>query len=197
MIRIVPTRLQLLELLPKGSVCAEVGVYKGDMSQAIMRVVHPAKLHLVDMWERWYAPEYQEQLDPLCLHGPSPADTQGDGPLTADQWKTVHEQLETIFVGQPVKFHIGVSWQVAHQFEDNSLDWVYLDGDHRREGCLADLLSYEPKVKPGGYLLGHDFSFAFPGVIQAVMEFIQGGKAQMVAIDRSEFTSYMLRKPLS
>jgi hypothetical protein len=194
MITVLPTRIQLIQLFPKGSVGAEVGVFRGDMSQALMRIVRPAKLHLVDMWETWYSPEYAAQLDPLCLPAPLPADTQGAPAMTGAQWLAAREHLEVMFAGQPVEFHVGVSWQKAADFEDASLDWVYIDGDHRREGCLADLMAYYPKVKPAGLICGHDFCYIFPGVQQAVIEFVQSGKAEMIALDRSEFTSYVMRK---
>jgi len=60
LITVVPTRIQLLQqFFPKSSVGAEVGVYRGDLSQTLMRIVQPTMLHLIDMWETWYrfAPE--------------------------------------------------------------------------------------------------------------------------------------------
>jgi hypothetical protein len=39
---------------------------------------------------------------------------------------------------------------------DNSLDFVYLDGDHSRENVTREITSWLPKIKVGGILGGHD-----------------------------------------
>jgi len=54
--RIVPRSLQtsrrlLLQRMPKRSVCAEVGVFGGDFSEHIIRIVKPKTLHLIDPWK--------------------------------------------------------------------------------------------------------------------------------------------------
>lgn len=40
---------------------------------------------------------------------------------------------------------------------DASLDAVFLDGDHSTAAVDADLLAWLPKIKPGGYICGHDY----------------------------------------
>jgi predicted O-methyltransferase YrrM len=53
-------------------------------------------------------------------------------------------------------------------------DFVFLDADHSYEGCKADIAAWAPKIKPGGWLGGHDYeNKAFPkfGVTQAVNEY--------------------------
>ena len=42
-------------------------------------------------------------------------------------------------------------------FEDGSLDLVYIDADHTYEAVVADINDWKVKVKPGGYIAGHDF----------------------------------------
>jgi len=54
-------------------------------------------------------------------------------------------------------FYRKTSEEAAHGFILNSLDFVYLDGDHRRDAVALDLRVWWPKVKPGGILAGHDF----------------------------------------
>src|SRR5262245_52321548 len=41
-------RERLLQAMPARSACAEIGVLAGDFSERILRVVKPARLHLVD-----------------------------------------------------------------------------------------------------------------------------------------------------
>lgn len=48
-------------------------------------------------------------------------------------------------------------------------DLVFIDGDHRRASCAADIDAARPLVKPGGILSGHDYQNAsWPGVTAAV-----------------------------
>lgn len=63
------------------------------------------------------------------------------------------------------------SLEAAEQIEDGALDLVFIDADHTYEGCLADIKAWSPKVRPGGFITGHDFHRGdFPGVVQAVEE---------------------------
>jgi predicted O-methyltransferase YrrM len=62
------------------------------------------------------------------------------------------------------------SLEAADQFEDRSLDFVFIDADHTYEGCRADIEAWLPKLKLGGVICGHDYSEGFPGVVRAVDE---------------------------
>jgi predicted O-methyltransferase YrrM len=46
--RVVPSRGQILPLLPKGGVCVEIGTHTGCFGREILSVLEPAKLHLCD-----------------------------------------------------------------------------------------------------------------------------------------------------
>jgi predicted O-methyltransferase YrrM len=50
------------------------------------------------------------------------------------------------------------SVEASKQFDDGSIDLVYLDGDHRTEALVADIDAWKPKVRPGGILAGHDIN---------------------------------------
>jgi len=60
------------------------------------------------------------------------------------------------------------SQNVADKFEDDSLDFVYIDGEHTYEGVLRDIKLYLQKVKVNGYLGGHDLGKG--GVTAALIE---------------------------
>ncbi len=56
-------------------------------------------------------------------------------------------------------------------FKDETIGMVYIDGNHSYEWCRRDILNYWPKIIPGGYLCGHDYTNAdTPGVTRAVQE---------------------------
>ncbi len=56
------TRIELLHSMPKQSVCAEIGVYKGDFSSRIIDIVNPTKLYLIDPWQFHEEAEYKNSL---------------------------------------------------------------------------------------------------------------------------------------
>lgn len=57
---------------------------------------------------------------------------------------------------------------VGH-FEDRSLDFVFIDADHRYEAISRDIELWLPKVT--GMVMGHDYNEReFPGVVKAVKE---------------------------
>lgn len=49
------------------------------------------------------------------------------------------------------------SVEAAKDFEDRSLDAVYIDAEHDEQSVRADIQAWRPKIKFGGYLSGHDF----------------------------------------
>jgi len=49
------------------------------------------------------------------------------------------------------------STQGADLFQDNSLDFVYIDANHAYDYVVEDMEKWYPKVKNGGYLIGHDY----------------------------------------
>lgn len=58
------------------------------------------------------------------------------------------------------------------KFEDNSLDFVFIDGDHKYEYVLEDITLWHKKVRLGGVMYGHDFAERDDfGVVKAVKEF--------------------------
>lgn len=58
---------------------------------------------------------------------------------------------------------------VADKFIEEHFDFVFIDADHGYEGCLRDIKAWAPKVKKGGYVIGHDIHF--PTVEKAVTEY--------------------------
>jgi hypothetical protein len=52
----------------------------------------------------------------------------------------------------------GTTTEVIARVPDQSLDFIYIDGDHTLRGIAIDLINAYPKLKPGGYLAGDDFT---------------------------------------
>ncbi len=62
------------------------------------------------------------------------------------------------------------SERASKLFPDQSLDCVFIDGEHSYEPFTRDAIIWKPKVKPGGYLSGDDYQTPWLGVIKGVDE---------------------------
>lgn len=60
--------------------------------------------------------------------------------------------------GNRVKFLEMTSLEAAKQINDESLDYIFIDGDHNYEPVLNDCRAYWNKVKRGGLFSGHDWN---------------------------------------
>ena len=49
------------------------------------------------------------------------------------------------------------SMEAVKKFENESIDFVFIDGSHEYEDIKNDIISWMPKVKKGGVLAGHDY----------------------------------------
>ena len=58
----------------------------------------------------------------------------------------------------------------ADRFEDESIDFVFIDAAHDFESVSRDIRSWYPKVKPGGVIAGHDIGWS--GLFAAVQSAI-------------------------
>lgn len=62
----------------------------------------------------------------------------------------------------------GISWEVAQQVPNQSLDFYFIDAGHSYKSVIKDIDAWASKLKPSGWFIGHDINF--PAVNQAVTE---------------------------
>lgn len=77
----------------------------------------------------------------------------------------------------------GYSLDEVHNYENESIDFCFIDASHEYEDVIKDLQMWLPKVKSGGILAGHDYDSAWQGVIKAVDEIL--GKENITTIGSS------------
>ena len=144
---------------PRG---VEVGVFKGDMSSALLRNNPILHLTMVDSWESDGAAYTGDSGD---FHaGLTLAAQDGFYHMAAD--RTEFAKYRRSIVRKR-------SLDAAKDIPDGSLDFVFIDADHSYHGCVADIAAWKPKLKPGGLLSGHDYDnpdFEKFGVKRAVDE---------------------------
>ena len=146
---------------PPGSKFVEVGSWRGKSTSAMCVNLANRKnekdgridFYAVDTWLG--SPEHQKDL--LVL--------------TDTLYRDFLVNIESVrgYV-QPLRM---TSLEAAKLFEDESLDFVFLDADHRYEHVRDDIIAWLPKLKPGGMLAGDDYGNpAWPGVAEAVDEIL-------------------------
>lgn len=179
----------LLQMLPKHSVCAEIGVLWGTFSGRILKIVQPSKLHLIDPWHY--------EADPLfaaTLYGAENGKCQE---FMDSMYQRVVRKLGQL---PNVRIHRSPSLECVQQFPDNYFDWIYVDGDHRYEGTLKDLTVYYSKLKPGGFVTGDDYArrktnWTQDGVTRAVDEVLTRELYEKVLIE-PENHLFLLKRPM-
>lgn len=133
---------------------AEIGVAFGGHSEAILEHAGIEKLYAVDSY--LHRPEYD---DPMNL----------PQPVFDRLYQRTGERLAAF--GNRCQ-QVRLDSVDAAAAIDDTLDFVYIDGDHSYEGIRADLAAWLPKIRVGGILAGHDYGQpAFPGVRAVVDAF--------------------------
>ena len=159
--KVVSSRYELLHLLPKNSIGAEVGVMAGDFSQRILDAVNPQQLYLIDTfnsddWVRLGEKARFKAVDHLSYVQNRFKDQVGQGIVHLKQ---------------------GMSTDILPQFTDSFFDWIYIDAGHSYDEVTDDLQQAKRLVKPEGYIIMNDYIFHSHwesmnyGVIHAVNEF--------------------------
>lgn len=125
---------------PRGGIGAEIGVAWSEFSKDILRLAEPSLLYLIDCWEHL------------------PEEVTGHDPANSDQANKdgqYYQALSRFLTDPRVRVVKAFSQRVAPCFPDGYFDWLYIDANHLQ--CYADMLAWWPKVKTGGWMMGHDY----------------------------------------
>jgi predicted O-methyltransferase YrrM len=84
----------------------------------------------------------------------------------------LRERLDRFCPAKTIDLIVGDSQQSKYP-QIGEIDLLFIDGDHRYEGCLADITNWYANLVPGGHLVFHD-SYEGPyGVQQAILDFMR------------------------
>jgi hypothetical protein len=132
---------------------AEVGLSSGETSQYLLE--HNPLLHMIGVDARRGFPGHA-------------------GPDDFGEWDHAHLKLsaELNLAAYADRFRMieKLSIDAACDVPDASLDFVFIDADHSEAACRVDILAWLPKIKPDGWITGHDISW--PTVRRAVDDMI-------------------------
>jgi len=117
---------------------AEIGVERGVYSDILLRANPALKLISVDAWAQYTG--YRDHM-------------------TQAQMDVLYEEAKEKLRPYGTRSLVikGYSTEVAKDVTDESLDFVYLDGNHEFTEVVNDIASWQRKVRPGGIVSGHDY----------------------------------------
>ena len=121
------------------AVFVELGSYFGGstiyLASQIKQKNKDIKVYAIDIWQNFIEPGVGGSIFPFF-------------------WQNVIDYK----CDQIIKPVMLDSRYTAKAFNDESVDFVFIDADHRYNFVYADIRNWLPKVKPGGWLGGHDYN---------------------------------------
>lgn len=150
----------------------EIGVAKGDNSQSILTELNVNHLTLVDIWEKWEEPLELKSYDKMKIYVNGMFMIGKEKEKLTDKFKFgSFDYIQNKFRGMDGQVTIlrSKSQDASKKFDDESIDFIYIDASHNYSDVIVDLQSWYPKVKIGGVIAGHDSHLL--DVLQAWIDF--------------------------
>lgn len=126
---------------------AEVGVYKGEFTEKFCKA--GLTMYAIDPWKAF----------------------NGQGRIQQKQARQdfIYGHAKRVLAPYNCELIRRTSMDALELFEDESLDFVYLDGDHSFMPVAEDIFHWEKKVKRGGFVCGHDYDLTRPHSRNAII----------------------------
>jgi hypothetical protein len=117
------------------------------MSRDLLRKMPNLYLYMIDRWSEYSLKEKQEN------------NYSGMSEKHQDSFDTAYNKALGVNREHPSRSAIMTqdSISASHRFIDKSFDFVFIDGNHSYNAVLADINAWLPKIKPGGWICGHDY----------------------------------------
>ena len=143
---------RIVESVPSGGHIVEVGAWKGASTSYLAVEAQHKKLR-IDVIDNWSGSDEHKNMNDIRENS---------------LFGTFIDNLRPVInLINPIRSD---SVTASRMYDEESLDAVFIDADHRYESVKADILAWMPKVKKEGILAGHDYMSEYDGVIKAVNE---------------------------
>ncbi len=119
---------------------AEIGVDRANFSKLIVDHNDQVKLYGIDPYLKYS--DYREYVDQSDMD---------------NVYKTAQDKMKADVASGRYEFIRKPSMEALKDFKDESLDFVYIDGNHEGDYPYQDIKGWAKKVKKGGIVAGHDF----------------------------------------
>jgi len=122
----------------------EIGVYEGKITLGLLKTYPDLQMTAVDQW--------------VPVYGIGDKNTTGH----TDFVKSGIEQKGVAFMVAAMKYRGRLqvlktdSLSASECFKDGCFDFIFIDADHRRSYVRCDIAVWTPKLRNGGWLIGHD-----------------------------------------
>jgi predicted O-methyltransferase YrrM len=145
--------------LGDGATGIEIGTCRGESAYLILETcANVNTIHCIDPWlayDDWAGKLDQETMDKF------EAITRKNLEQFGDRANIIKSKAD----------------DVVGKFADESVDFVFVDGDHSYEATLKDIENYYNKVRKGGIFSGHDYNLE--PVRQAIEDFRNKNKVRI------------------
>ncbi len=176
----LPALRELALLVRPGGLLVEVGSFAGESTRVFLEAGR--HVHAIDPWDNASRDRLHE--------GAPDFNPNHRWHFDMSEAERRFDELLVLFPDRLTK-RKGYDLQFADSYADGSLDAVYLDAVHTYEDTLAAIRRWQPKVRRGGLLCGHDYVSWFPGVVEAIRETV--GEPKRVFAD----SSWLVHMPAS
>jgi hypothetical protein len=130
------------------SVGAEIGVFKGKFTERFCQAGH--KMYAIDPWVGYFGAGKTEQKQ--------------------DKQERNYEYSKNLLSNYDCVVIRESSTDAIRRFKNNSLDFVYIDGNHMFKYIAADIVDWWSKVRPGGVISGHDYINSGPQANNVIIQ---------------------------
>jgi hypothetical protein len=168
-------RWDIFKILPQNAVCAELGVFKGEFSEAILTCAKPKECHFVDVWWSVFGEYY-----------PDWGIYTNNGKLTTrSAYETAASRIKRFSGNNTI--HVGSDLDYLQTFPDQYFDWAYIDSSHEYDHTKSELAILSRKIKTDGIICGHDWhndsTHVHYGVRLAIEEFCSSQRWEVFYTD--------------
>ena len=103
--------------------------------------------------------------------GTDPRDPATQAQQSRDMRQVFEDNMRSLRIWDYLNVHVMDSTASATMFDDESVDFCFVDASHKAEDVERDIEAWWPKIKSGGVLAGHDWMWkSVRGVVKAFAE---------------------------
>ncbi len=158
----------ILPFIKPGWVGVEIGVQWGVSALAFLK--HGVRfMYLVDPWQNY----------------------PGSGYAEGEKWDRIQEEIFQECKSRLRDYDDGRHFAILRMQSDDAkdfiptVDFVWVDGNHRYQDAKDDLENYWPKIRQGGILCGHDYGEEGScEVKQAIDKFVYGKRHHSLVVQK-------------
>jgi hypothetical protein len=194
---------EFFQILAENKNYVEIGVYRGEYSKGIFNF-KPKKMTLIDPWDDQPESNYLPED-----HFSNPAESLKKAFVESGYYKDglieslkyAYLEVDNIFKNnENVVLLKGASKDFYSKFEDKSVDFLYIDGNHRYDYVLADLERWAPKISDTGIIILDDIYVSSIGKMQhlsaleALSTFLKLNDFMPVAMNMDAFGNVVITR---